>query len=88
MRTFIDNVANLAIEQCLVDGITELITPIKVLMMSSEKLEQLGSESESLRNHRNTLLSREKKLTEALNVCQKNFSSVASGEFVHTSRSH
>jgi hypothetical protein len=81
IRTFIDNVANLIIEQCLVDGITELITPTEVYKMSDEKLGHLGSESDSLRDHRNNLLSREKKLNEALAICKINSISAAAGKF-------
>jgi hypothetical protein len=81
IRTFIDNVANLIIEQCLVDGITELITPTTVSNMSDEKLGQLSSESDSLRDHRNNLLSREKKLNEALAICKINSISAAAGKF-------
>jgi hypothetical protein len=75
MRTFIDNVANLVIEQCLIDDITGLLTPRKVLEMSDETLEKLGSESENIQTYRKNLISREEKLEEALKICKVNNSS-------------
>jgi hypothetical protein len=74
MRTFIDNVANLVIEQCLIDSITGILTPKKVLEMSNETLEKLGSESQNTQDYRKTLLNRVETLEEARKICTVNSS--------------
>ncbi|KAF5234709.1 hypothetical protein FANTH_12061 [Fusarium anthophilum] len=46
LRTFTDNVINLAVESCLVYDIPDILTPTKVDRMSKERLEELAGESD------------------------------------------
>jgi hypothetical protein len=72
MRTFIDNVANLAVEQCLIDGLTDIFTAAKVAEMDDEQLGQLASESDVTTEDRLKLVKRVTKLQKALKICKVN----------------
>jgi hypothetical protein len=71
MKTFLDNVANFAIEQCLVDDVAGIISPAKVWSMDIETLSALASESAVAQSYRKNLLNREKNLKQALAICNQ-----------------
>ncbi|KAK4237082.1 P-loop containing nucleoside triphosphate hydrolase protein [Achaetomium macrosporum] len=71
LRTFIDNVINLAVESCLVRDIPTILTVAKVGGMTPETLEGLASESEEFRNQRDRLQKEVEILTEGLRECQR-----------------
>jgi hypothetical protein len=71
LRTFVDNVINLAVESCLVRDIPDVLTPRKVGEMNSDRLKQLASESEELQERRQTLQEQVDILRDALRVCNK-----------------
>lgn len=70
MRTFIDNVANFAIEQCFIDGMTEILTPIRITKMSIAEVEKLAAESESTTAYRRRKMDQRRELQDALNMCR------------------
>lgn len=71
LRTFIDNVINLAVESCLVHDIPTILTPRKVDAMKSGELKELASESEDVQQQRLHLQGEVKILREGLQKCQK-----------------
>ncbi|KXX76061.1 Interferon-induced GTP-binding protein Mx [Madurella mycetomatis] len=71
LRTFVDNVINLAVESCLVCDIPTILTPRKVNAMSTDRMKELASESEEIQNQRLYLQNEVKILTEALRKCQR-----------------
>jgi len=71
LRTFIDNIINLAAESCLVRDIPTILTPMKVDAMSANTLEELASESEEVQIQRRRLEDEVKILREGLRKCQR-----------------
>ncbi|KAK4152385.1 P-loop containing nucleoside triphosphate hydrolase protein [Chaetomidium leptoderma] len=71
LRTFIDNVINLAVESCLVYHIPTILTPRKVDGMTVEMLEELASESDEVQRQRSDLEDEVRILREGLGKCQK-----------------
>lgn len=71
LRTFTDNVINLAVENCLVCGIPDILTPQKVHRMSEERLRELAEESEELQSQRNTLQKEVEVLRKGLRKCRQ-----------------
>ncbi|KAG6359457.1 hypothetical protein INS49_012978 [Diaporthe citri] len=55
LRTFTDNLINLAIESCLVQDLLGLFTPRLVNSMDDRKLAELAAEPEGVRNYRSQL---------------------------------
>lgn len=76
MDTFVDNVLNLAVEQCLIDNLTGILTPEKVNRMSDEKLDKLGSESPDIKSRRKHLLSRQLELKKLQELCEQSLAHV------------
>ena len=48
MKSFIDNVAVLVIENCLIDSVTDIFSPDIVSSMNDDLLERLAAESENI----------------------------------------
>lgn len=71
LRTFTDNVINLAVENCLVCGIPDILTPQKVHRMSDDKLRDLAEESEELQSRRKTLQKEVDVLRKGLRKCRQ-----------------
>ncbi|KAK4246304.1 P-loop containing nucleoside triphosphate hydrolase protein [Corynascus novoguineensis] len=71
LRTFIDNIINLAAESCLIRDIPTILTPMKVDAMSANTLEELASESEEVQIQRRRLEDEVKILREGLRKCQR-----------------
>ncbi|KAL1870870.1 hypothetical protein Daus18300_004959 [Diaporthe australafricana] len=70
-RTFIENVINLAVENCLICDIPNILTPKKVNHMTEETLRDLVSESEEVLLKREVLQEQAKTLREGLRICQQ-----------------
>jgi hypothetical protein len=66
-----DNVANLAVESCLVSDVENILTARKVDAMSVDTLKELASESEETRMNRTRLENEVRILREGLRKCQK-----------------
>ena len=71
LHTFVDNVATLGVELCLLDGLEELFSPVTVVRMTVEEVNKLGSESAEDMHHRLTTQKRLEKLRAGREVCQK-----------------
>ncbi|KAL2256669.1 hypothetical protein VTK26DRAFT_1324 [Humicola hyalothermophila] len=71
LRTFTDNVINLAIESCLIFDIPNILAPTKVNAMSPDKLAELVAETEEVQTERKLLQEQTKLLREALSKCQR-----------------
>jgi hypothetical protein len=78
LRTFIDNVAVLVLENCLMYNLHELFSIQKVRDMARNRpdlLSYLASEPEHIQQKRALLRQKEKRLDEACKLCQRNLSS-------------
>ncbi|KAL2020342.1 hypothetical protein VTK56DRAFT_8570 [Thermocarpiscus australiensis] len=71
LRTFVDNVINLAVESCLVCDIPDILTPRKVDRMSANKLTELAAESDEVQSQRLALQNEVRILREGLRRCQR-----------------
>ena len=71
LRTFTDNIVNLAIEGCLVCDIPDILTPTKVDGMTNEELEELAAETDDAQSRRDHLQAEIEILREGLEQCRK-----------------
>ncbi|OAQ77126.1 dynamin family protein [Purpureocillium lilacinum] len=71
LRTFTDNIVNLAIEGCLVCYIPDILTPTKVDGMTNEELEELAAETDDAQSRRDHLQAEIEILREGLEQCRK-----------------
>ncbi|KAK1962852.1 hypothetical protein LY78DRAFT_220912 [Colletotrichum sublineola] len=71
LRTFTDNLINLAIESCLIQDLPAIFTPKLVNRMDNERLAELAAESEEIRNHRSQLREDIKLLKQGLEQCRR-----------------
>lgn len=69
MRTFIDNIAVLAIEGCLVDGLENVFNVTTVVHMDEDKLSALGGEPEEVQTERLELEEKVAALQDAQREC-------------------
>jgi hypothetical protein len=81
-RTFTDNVINLAIENCLVCNIPDILTPTKVDRMSEERLAELAAESEETTSRRTYLDEEIGILREGLAQCRRYRPRTVTGEYM------
>ena len=71
LRVFMDNVAALAIENCVLNNIEKLISPAAIAKMSDEELKLLASESPDVTRMRQQTLEKQTLLQEGLETCRK-----------------
>ncbi|OAA80050.1 Dynamin, GTPase domain protein [Akanthomyces lecanii RCEF 1005] len=71
LRTFTENVTNLAIEGCLIHDLATIFTPVKVGEMSNERLEELASEPASAQSRRAQLTTEIVALQKSLDTCRR-----------------
>ncbi|KAI7764067.1 hypothetical protein LZL87_006449 [Fusarium oxysporum] len=71
LRTFTDNVINLAVESCLLYDIPDILTPTKVDRMSKERLEELAGESDDTSSRRKSLQEEVEILRQGLAQCRR-----------------
>ena len=85
--TFTENVINLAMENCFMCDIPDILTPAMVYKMSPERLEELGSEKEDVQAERKVLQDQIQILEAALAKCRRSRPRDAKGisisSFVH-----
>lgn len=72
MRQFVDNVAMLAVEMCLVDGLEDIFSPTVVARMSDEELKMIAGESPAVEELRIQLTEKKNRLKSALRQCLNN----------------
>lgn len=70
-RTFIENVINLAVENCLMCDIPSILTPKKVNRMTEEMLNDLAAEADEVLVRRESLQDQIKALRHGLQVCHR-----------------
>jgi GTP-binding protein EngB required for normal cell division len=71
LGVFMDNIAVLAIENCILSKVEGLVSPVKVSRMSAEKLNLLAGESPDDAHTRRETLAKQKVLQDGLETCQK-----------------
>ncbi|EER27666.1 hypothetical protein CPC735_030020 [Coccidioides posadasii C735 delta SOWgp] len=52
LGVFLDNIAGLAIENCLLDGIESIMSPTRISQMTDNEIERLATDSNEVRNAR------------------------------------
>ncbi|KAK4116856.1 hypothetical protein N656DRAFT_701720 [Canariomyces notabilis] len=82
LRTFVDNVINLAVESCLVCDIPGILTPRKVDKMTADQLAELAAESDEVQSQRLALQNEVRILREGLRRCQRHRPRELTGESV------
>lgn len=87
LKTFIDNVINLAVESCLVCDVPTILTPRKVDGMSVDRLKELASESEEVEAERQMLREEADALREGLRRCQQHRPRALTGELMQPNTS-
>ncbi|KAI0111655.1 P-loop containing nucleoside triphosphate hydrolase protein [Daldinia grandis] len=71
LRTFIDNVVVLAVENCLIRDLPSILTTTKINMMEDNELERLASESPEVQTERKELWAEYEALKKGLQICKK-----------------
>lgn len=69
MRRFIDNVAVLVVEMCLLDNLADIFSPTLVSAMSDGELKAIAGESAAQQGERHQLTEKTAKLKSALREC-------------------
>lgn len=82
-RTFTENVINLAIENCLVSDLADILTAGMVFKMSEDKLRQIASESEEVIAERSRMQDEVAILEQALYKCRLNKPRATTGSLIH-----
>ena len=70
LKAFANNVMILAVENCLISEMPEMLTPDKVQDMSNETVISLASESKQIKREREELLGQLAKLQAGFAACQ------------------
>ena len=81
LRTFAENVVNLAVENCLISDLPTILTPSAVARMDQERLIELASESEDVQAERLELQHQADILREGLKKCQRSRLHERTGKF-------
>jgi len=81
LSTFVDNVKLLAIENCLLNGIPNILTPEMVLDMSDDMVQRVATESPQVERTREDLRNQLDKLHKGLDICQKYRPRHSAGKF-------
>lgn len=71
IRTFTENVINLAIERCLIHDLPNILTPTEVDGMTEAHLEELAAEPSKTKSRRLLLDSEIKILQDGLKTCRR-----------------
>ncbi|CAF3572954.1 unnamed protein product [Fusarium graminearum] len=71
IRTFTENVINLAIERCLIHDLPNILTPTEVDGMTESQLEELAAEHSKTKSRRLLLESEIKILQDGLKTCRR-----------------
>jgi hypothetical protein len=71
LRVFTDNVVTLALENCLISDIPNILSPEKVYDMADDKVTALAAESKHIRREREELQLQLGKLRMGLAACRE-----------------
>lgn len=82
-RTFIENIINLAVENCLMVDIPSILTPKKVIQMTEETLHDLAAEADETLSRREFLQEQIRTLRNGLQICHQHRRREMIGESIH-----
>ncbi|KAI9717664.1 MAG: hypothetical protein M1812_004609 [Candelaria pacifica] len=71
LHVFVDNMTSLAVENCLLDGLEDLLSPYKVAAMTDEELRGLAAETQDVQDVRIREEERCKVLDSGLTICNR-----------------
>ena len=71
LDVFVDNIASLAIENCLMKGLNGILSPSRVAEMTDKELERLVAEPEDIQLVRDQTTAKKKELEAGLQVCRQ-----------------
>ncbi|KAK0627952.1 P-loop containing nucleoside triphosphate hydrolase protein [Immersiella caudata] len=83
LRVFTDNVMTLALENCLISDIPNILSPGQVYSMSDEKVAVLAAESKPVQRLRQELQTDLEKLRAGFSACRKHRSRESIGKLTH-----
>jgi hypothetical protein len=83
LRVFTDNVMTLALENCLISDIPNILSPEQVYGMSDEKVAMLAAESKPIQRLRQKLQTELKNLRSGLAACRKHRLRESIGQSIH-----
>ncbi|OKL58398.1 hypothetical protein UA08_06379 [Talaromyces atroroseus] len=78
LDVFVDNVSSLAVENCLMIALEDLLSPLTVSEMSDEKLEDIASESPDVHELRSQTLEKQSSLQKSFELCRRQARKLAS----------
>ncbi|CRG86338.1 hypothetical protein PISL3812_03343 [Talaromyces islandicus] len=78
LDVFVDNVASLGIENCLMTGLKDILSPLSVSEMNDEMLEAIAFESEDVREIRSQTLDKQASLQKSYELCRRQARKLAS----------
>jgi hypothetical protein len=82
MNTFIDNLATLVVENCLINDLVDIFSATEIPNMADDVLDRLASESEDVQERRIKLETKLKCLRESLKICEKNQIHIPRGTYI------
>ncbi|KAF5015124.1 hypothetical protein F66182_13649, partial [Fusarium sp. NRRL 66182] len=78
LDVFIDNVSSLAVENCLMNALEALLSPLTVSEMSDEEVEDIAFESPEVRELRSQTLEKQSSLQKSFELCRRQARKLAS----------
>lgn len=78
LDVFVDNVSSLAVENCLMNALESLLSPLTVSEMSDEELEDIAFESPEVRELRSQTLEKQLSLQKSFELCRRQARKLAS----------
>jgi GTPase SAR1 family protein/Tfp pilus assembly major pilin PilA len=78
LDVFVDNVAALVIENCLMRDLKDLLSPLTISEMEDAQLESIASESDEIREVRNQVEEKKTALQKSFDVCRRHERKIAS----------
>ena len=76
IRVFMDNIVVLAVEGCLIDGLTDVFNPTEVAQMDKALIKKLAEEDNLTQKQREILDKKIKDLEKAREICRRYMSSI------------
>jgi hypothetical protein len=87
LRVFTDNVVTLALENCLISDIPNILSPEKVYDMADDRVTALAAESKQTRREREELRMQLERLRISLAACREYKPRESSGSSTHNTLS-
>ena len=76
IRVFMDNIVVLAVEGCLIDGLTDVFNPTEVAQMDKALIKKLAEEDKLTQKQRKMLDKKIEDLEDAQRICRRSISSI------------